>query len=382
MSNNETLHANSDTFLTFDDVLLMPQYSNIKSRDDVSIASSIGRGISEIKLQLPIIAAPMDTVTESAMAFTMAVRGGFGIIHRYMEIDRQAQMVADAVTSIGPIDGAVVGAAIGATGDYYERFTELVAAGAKVICIDVAHGDHLVVKEALEALAGHPDRDKTHIMAGNIATSEAYRRLSDWGADSIRVGVGGGSVCTTRINTGHGAPNIGVILAIAAEREANGGASIVLDGGIKTSGDIVKALAFGADAVMCGGMLSGTTSTPGEKTYKEWGARLVAALPEGWRPAKLNAWLDSKAFKSFRGMASRSAQAAWRNKKPASSEGLATEVKYKGSTHDLISEIQGHIKSGLSYSGARTVEELVDVSRYIVQTTAGQREAHPHIHSK
>ena len=189
---------NFETLLTFDDVLLKPQYSDIKSRREVNLSSKMSKGI---ELRVPIIASPMDTVCGSTLSEKMADFGGLGIIHRYNSIDKQADMIAKASDS----GNKNVGAAIGITGDYLERARELVSAGASVLCLDVAHGDHVLVHVALRNLKdkyGHV----VHLMAGNVATYTGAFALAQLGADSIRVGIGGGSICSTRIQTGHGMP--------------------------------------------------------------------------------------------------------------------------------------------------------------------------------
>ena len=327
--------------LTYDDMLLVPQYSDIKSRSEVSIASELGGH----KFRLPIIASPMDTVTTSAMATAMDSYGGFGIIHRYSSIDIQCQHVGSVPT------GVTVGAAIGATGDYLERATALYNAGASLLCVDVAHGHHILVKEALHELR-QVFGDTIHIMAGNVATLEGYDDLVDWGADSVRCNIGGGSICSTRTQTGHGVPGLQTIIDCArSEREA----PIIADGGIRNSGDVVKALAAGADFVMLGSLLSGTDETPGDVINTHKGK-----------------------FKSYRGMASKDAQVEWRGK-TASLEGIATTVPCKGPVGEILADLERGLRSGLSYSGSRSIQELQSKSKFIRQTVSGQIESTTHI---
>lgn len=186
---------NDEKMLTFNDILLVPQYSTLKSRSEANTTSVIGKGDAAIQLQLPIIAAPMDTVCGEDMLVAMALEGGVGILHRYMSIWEQVDLVARARLRLQTKHGILkpnIGAAIGATDDYLNRFAKLVANGANLICIDVAHGHHVSVKEALEKINEHPLRKEVHIMAGNIATAAGFKDLSNWGADSIRLGVGGG----------------------------------------------------------------------------------------------------------------------------------------------------------------------------------------------
>ena len=329
--------------LAYNDVLLVPQYSDIKSRSEVNTTSMLGN----IELKVPIIASPMDTISESDMAAAMWMEGALGIVHRYNTIDEQRLHCEKA-----SLLGATVGAAIGTSGDYLDRATALYAAGVRLLCVDVAHGHHILMKEALSELRKSLG-DDVHIMAGNIATLEGYNDLVDWGADSVRCNIGGGSICSTRIQTGHGVPGLHTIIDCA--RSAGRQVPIIADGGIRNSGDIVKALAAGADFVMLGSLLSGTDETPGDTINTREGK-----------------------FKAYRGMASKDAQIEWRGK-TASLEGIATTVACKGPVGDVLSELTRGIRSGLSYSGARTIEELQAKATFIRQTSSGQNESGTHI---
>jgi len=330
--------------LTYDDVLLVPQYSDIKSRKEVNISNQLGKNKT---LKLPVISSPMDTVTESEMAWSMSSAGGLGIIHRYNSIEEQAGLVADVAQG----RGGVVGAAIGVSEDYYQRAHALVRNGANVLCVDVAHGHHTLVKKVLTTLKKFFD-DDVHIMAGNIATIDGFNALADWGADSIRCNIGGGSICSTRIQTGHGVPGLQTIIDCA---KSNRKAKIIADGGIKNSGDIVKAFAAGADFVMLGSLLAGTNESPGEKIYTPSGVK-----------------------KEYRGMASKAAQISWRGRY-SSNEGVSTLIDYKGPVNDILKDLYGGIVSGFSYSGARTIKEMQEKAVWIHQTGAGQNESRPHI---
>jgi len=331
--------------LTYNDVLLVPQYSNIRSRSEVSLRNNLGF----LWLDLPIISAPMDTVTEENMAYAIAEEGGLGIIHRYNSICEQVSIARNVLKTS---DGQV-GAAVGVTGDYLQRAIELVDEGVKVICVDVAHGHHISAKEAIIALRKAVGHD-VHIMAGNVATKAGFDYLAEAGADSIRVGIGGGSICSTRIKTGHGLPNIYSITECASSEWA-GDVNIIADGGIRTSGDIVKALAAGADFVMLGSILAGTSQAPGE----------ILNIKDG-------------KFKSYRGMASKDAQMDWRGR-ASSLEGVATTIKYKGDVLPILNDLRGGIASGLSYSGARTIAELQNRAKFVRQTQSGQMESDTHI---
>ena len=330
--------------LAFDDVLLVPQYSTVESRSDVNLSQNLG---SDIVLDVPIISSPMDTVTGVDMAIAMNHVGGLGIIHRYNTIEEQASEVAR--TLLPPQHRA---AAIGVTGDFEERSCALYDAGARVLCLDVAHGHHVLVERALKTLKDIYGND-VHLMAGNVATLEGFNDLADWGADSIRCGIGGGSICTTRIQTGHGVPGLATIFECA---QSDRDAKIIADGGIKNSGDIVKALAAGADFVMLGSLVAGTIETPGQ----------------------LLSYTDGSKRKAYRGMASKKAQELWRGK-AGTPEGIATTVHYKGSVKGVINDLVGGIKSGCSYSGASDLKELRTKAVFIQQSSASKFESSAHI---
>tara|TARA_R100001082_G_scaffold62107_1_gene34729 strand:+ start:1169 stop:2233 length:1065 start_codon:yes stop_codon:yes gene_type:complete len=331
-------------YCSFDDVLLVPRYSEIESRSTLSTKNVLG---SEITLGLPVISSPMDTVTEVEMASAMDSHGGLGIIHRYSSIEGQARLVESAKQK-GLHN---IGAAIGVTGDYLERASELVRAGANVLCVDVAHGHHSMMRDALKHLKEEYGGG-IHIMAGNVATGQGGLDLALWGADSIRVGIGGGSICSTRLVSGHGTPTLQSIIDCVS---AGCPVPIIADGGIKTSGDIVKALAAGADFVMLGSMLAGTDQTPGQ------------VFDNG-----------NKRYKVYRGMASSEAQVNWRGK-TSTPEGISTTIPYKGDVNNILADLKGGIQSGMSYSGAKTIQELQAKAQFIQQTSAGRGESHTHI---
>jgi len=329
--------------LTYDDVLLMPKFSDIETRSSISLESELGKNLV---FSTPIIASPMDTVSGFEMAKKMSSLGGVAVIHRYNTIEEQCDIVRNVKR-----DGERVGAAVGSSGDYMQRVIALKNAGVDFVCIDVAHGHHKMVHDAIKAIKeAFPFM---HIMAGNVATDEAFEALQSWGADSIRVGIGGGSICSTRIQTGHGVPNITAIMECAAVATT---AALIADGGIKNAGDIVKALAAGADFVMLGSLLAGTDESPGELN--------VTGMT-----------------KVYRGMASREAQQDWRGKSSAP-EGISTKIPYKGPVELVFNDLVGNIKSGLSYSGATTIKGLQARSEFIRQTSAGQNESWTHILGK
>ena len=330
--------------LTYQDVLLVPQYSDILSRSEVSLDSDLGNGVS---LKLPIISSPMDTISESPMASAMSENGGIAVLHRYNSIDVQCKHIECLDVR------HQVAAAVGVTDDYLDRVEQLVMAGASAICIDVAHGHHVLVKNAIKSIKGKYG-DNVHIMAGNVATREGFDALAEWGADSVRCNIGGGSICTTRVQTGHGVPGLHTIFDCARSQYA-GDVKIIADGGIKNAGDIVKALAAGADFVMVGSLLSGTDQAPGK----------LVKTNDGY-------------YKQYRGMASRDAQMNWRGKS-SSPEGVSSMVPWKGDVNKILKELSGSIKSGLSYSGARNIQELQTKAKFIRQTNASQVESSAHI---
>ena len=275
------------------------------------------------------------------MANAMNRAGGLGIIHRYCTVDEQAKMLT-RVSHTG-----IKAAAIGVTGDYHDRAKALVAMGAKILCVDVAHGHHVLMETALKQLRDTFGRT-IHIMAGNVATLDGINALSDWGADSVRCNIGGGSICSTRIQTGHGHPGLQTVIDCAMpERDV----SIIADGGIRNSGVIVKALAAGADCVMIGSLLSGTTEAPGEIIY-----------------------IDGHSHKTYRGMASEEAQQDWRGS-ASSLEGVSATIPMKGSVDNVLRGLDNGIRSGLSYSGARNVVEFQARAKFTRQTAAGISES-------
>lgn len=339
--------------LCFDDILLVPQRSSVPSRHSVNTQMYIGRGSRMITLDFPIIAAPMDTVCDTEMCIAMAKAGGMGILHRYMSYEDQLQKAKSLVNL-----GIIFGVAIASNNGFINHAKNLVDAGVKILLVDTANGHGSYAINAVRELRTYfPD---VHIMAGNVATSDGFARLAAVGADSIRVGIGGGSACTTRLVSGHGIPTLASIMDCDNWREkyAERGiyeCAIIADGGIRNSGDMVKAFAAGSDAVMVGSMLAGTDEAPGN------------VFTDG----------DGRTVKAFRGMASAEAQ------KDASgnvsvAEGVSTTVPYKGPVSHILDNIRGGIGSGCSYSGVHNVFELSSFAKYVRVTALTLGESKPH----
>lgn len=474
-----------DTALTFDDVLLVPKRSSIRSRGDVSTAAAL---TDRIRLEIPILSANMDTVTEARMAVKMAQQGGIGILHRFMSIEQQAEMVrkvkraesmvvdrpmmierqatvADArrkmaeaevggllvvddegvllgmvttrdvllapdgeagvstvmtpreqlivaaqdeslesarrklhehrIEKLPLVDGGGratglitaqdivkleehplatkdsrgrlrVGAAVGVRADDLERAAACVEAGADVLVVDIAHGhsDHtLAMVRALKQRF-----PETGLIAGNVAAAEGLRDLAEAGADAVKVGVGAGSICITRVVTGFGVPQLTAIADCAAEGRRLG-VPVIADGGIRTSGDLVKALAAGASTVMVGSLLAGTDESPGAPVVRE-----------------------GRRYKVVRGMASLSANVQRRSVDKGQvadeewaeivPEGVEAVVPYRGAVADILHQLVGGLRSGLSYAGAHSIEELWDAAEFVRITGAGMAESGAHDVSK
>ncbi|HEV7643969.1 MAG TPA: IMP dehydrogenase [Pyrinomonadaceae bacterium] len=465
--------------LTFDDVLLLPDYSDVLPLE-VNTATNFTR---KIKLQIPLCSSAMDTVTEANLAIALAQQGGIGVIHKNLTIERQAEevdkvkrsesgMIVDPVTifpdravsaALGVMEnykisgvpvvdkeGVLVGiitnrdlrfetrydipvsevmtpqplvtvpvgttledakavlqkhriekllvvdetghlkglitvkdiqkaikyplaakdelgrlrvaAAIGATGDFAERAAELVKMRVDCIVIDTAHGHSSRVIEAVQRIRS--DFPDTQIVAGNIATGDAAKALIDAGVDAIKIGIGPGSICTTRVVTGAGVPQISAILeCVAAAKEQN--IPVIADGGVKFSGDVVKAIAAGADTVMIGSLFAGTEESPGE-----------TILYQG------------RTFKSYRGMGSigamkqgskdRYSQEETISDQKLVPEGIEGRVAYKGTLADMVTQLVGGLRAGMGYTGCHNIGELQRKAKFIRITSAGLRESHVH----
>jgi IMP dehydrogenase len=332
--------------LTFDDVLLMPCHSEMSSRRSPNLESKVTKNWT---LKTPIISANMDTVTESQMAIKMAELGGLGILHRFMTPEEQVRQVKLMREKISPL-GLPVAASIGVKEEGMRRADLLAEVGVDILTIDIAHGDSVMMFETLEYVK--KKYPKIDVIAGNTAMPEGVRGLIDHGADAVKVGIGPGSMCTTRIITGCGVPQLtAVAMCVLEARKYH--VPVIADGGIKTSGDIVKAFAAGAQTVMLGSMLSGCLETPGEI--------------EGGR-------------KRYRGMASKDAQVSWRGELPQgmAAEGEARWVACKGSVENIIHELTGGVRSGMTYLNAFTLADIHKNARFMEMTASGMMESKPH----
>ena len=333
--------------ITFDDVLLVPAYSEVLPRE-VSLKGRFSRNIG---LESPFASAAMDTVTEARMAIAMARKGGIGVIHKNMTAEKQADEVAKVKA-----EGLKVAAGVGITADVLDRVEKLAKAGVDAIVLDSAHGHSKGVLDALRAVkAAFPALD---VVVGNIATAAAARDLIAAGADGLKVGIGPGSICTTRIVAGVGMPQL---TAIADVADVAGDIPVIADGGLRYSGDVVKALAAGASCVMCGSMFAGTDEAPGDIVE-----------------------VDGVKMKGYRGMGSIDAMEAGsadryfqKGAKKLVPEGVVARVPYKGSVEDVIFQLEGGLRSGMGYCGARDLTAL-HKAQFVKISPATVKENHPH----
>ena len=339
--------------LTFDDVLLIPQYSSVLP-SDTNISLDLTKKIS---LQVPFLSSAMDTVTESKMAIAIAKEGGIGIIHRNLNIKSQTKEITRVKKK-----KLIVGAAVGTNYEDIERARSLIDSGCDLIVIDTAHGHSKKVINTLLKLK--KINSKIPICVGNIATGEAAKRLYNSGADIIKVGIGPGSICTTRMVAGIGVPQISAIMDVKRALKSRK-VKIISDGGIKFSGDIVKALAAGADAIMMGSIFAGTEESPGKK-FK----------------------VKGKLYKQYRGMgsigamssgsANRYFQKNFKDKSKFVPEGVEGRVEFKGNVSKIIYQLKGGLRSSMGYIGAKNLLQLKKNAKFIKITKAGFYESMVH----
>jgi len=399
------------TYLTYDDVNIVPKYSELESRDKVDLTT---RFTKNTVLSIPIVASPMDTICEEDMAKEMMDWGGVGVIHRFQSIKDQARMMRSLHYEwdkyFTPLSGndneeertidkewdewyksvkhwnhpptksdwkdlkdrfywtdslirdekiwskRPLCAAIGVTGDYKERAQELVKNGCNVLFIDIAHGHHLLLKNVVKELKNEFGRD-VEVIGGSIATPEAARALCEWGVDGIRVGIGNGSLCETRIRTGVGLPQITVLSDVCSVAD-NYSVPCIADGGVRYVGDVAKGLGAGADSVMLGSIIAGTKETPGEII-------------------KQGEWPNEKLYKKYRGSASLDSKADRGESKNV--EGNSKIIPYKGKVIRIISDIRDGLGSSFSYVGASDVLDFQSRCEFVRVTSAGTIEAKPHL---
>jgi IMP dehydrogenase len=364
---NSSLHFG----LTFDDVLLVPGYSDF-SRKDINLSTKLTK---RIKISIPLVSAPMDTVTESRLAIELAKLGGIGIIHRNLSIENQALEVKKVKSK-----KLLIGAAIGASSGFEERIKSLSRAGVDVVAVDSAHGYSKGVIDAVKFIKkNYKDVD---VIAGNIATYDGAKALIAAGADGLRVGMGPGAICTTRIISGMGIPQITAIVGVSkiAKRFK---IPVIADGGIKYSGDMTKALAAGASTVMMGGFFAANIEAPGK----------IITLKQNELPSRFQRMSLHKKyyqFKEYRGMGSEGAMKKGAGIKSEDefhgknykdrilvAEGVEGLVLVRGRVSDIVNQAVGGIKSGMYYVGAKNISELWK-AKFIRITQASLTESHPH----
>ncbi len=339
--------------LTFDDVLLLPKYSNVLPVN----ANILLKLTKKITLKVPFLTSAMDTVTESKMAIAIAKEGGMGIIHRNLDIKKQSNEVKKV-----KYKKLLVGAAIGTGKEDLDRARSLISNGVDLIVIDTAHGHSEKVLKTLYKIK--KIIKDVPVCVGNVATGDAAKKLYNVGADIIKVGIGPGSICTTRMVAGIGVPQISAIMEVKKALK-NKKIKIISDGGIKFSGDIAKALAAGADAIMMGSIFAGTDESPGKKFR-----------------------INGKIYKQYRGMGSIGAMSAgsanryfqknFKDKSKFVPEGVEGRVEYKGKVSKIIYQLQGGLRSSMGYIGAKNLKEINKKAKFVKITKAGFYESMVH----
>ncbi len=359
--------------LTFDDILLLPSYADF-DRADIDLSTKLTKNIS---LSIPFVSAPMDTVTEAEMAIALAKLGGIGIIHRNLPVSEQAEQVQKVAK-----EKLLVGAAVGVSTGFEERVEALIKAGVSVLVVDSAHGYALPVINAIKTIK--KKFPKVDIIAGNIATYDGAEALIKAGADGLRVGMGPGAICTTRIISGMGVPQA-TALKETVRAATKHGIPVIADGGIKYSGDMVKALALGASSVMMGGFFAAAEEAPGKKLMLK-----KEQVPQRFRSI-FSKDRSSYLFKEYRGMGSIGAMKKGAQIKSEDefhgknygdrvlvAEGVEGLVPVKGGVREIIDQAIGGIKSGMYYVGAQSLPNLYKKAKFIQITHASLTESHPH----
>jgi len=330
------IHDQLPVALSFDDVLMVPKYSAVRSRSSVMTTTKLGN----LFLSNPFIAANMDTVCEKEMGQAMNKAGGLGIIHRNLPISERIEHA----------NGYQSGIAFGINEEYMGLVCEAIDKGIPVLCLDIAHGNsHHAISATNEVAKYISDNNvDTTLIAGNVATADGFKKLSDAGANAIKVGIGGGGACTTRTTTGFGIPQFSAVLSCVALKSLYPNVSLISDGGIRTPGDACKAIGAGADAVMMGTVLAGCTEAPGE-----------SFLDQGI------------SYKNFRGMASAEAGSDY-------PEGASGWVKDAGAVADIIASYNKGLKSAMSYCGAEDIASYKRNVEFIQITQSGKAESSAH----
>lgn len=356
--------------LTFDDVLLIPQRTRVESRKHVAVSTRLSRRVA---LKIPIVSSNVPWCTEAPMAIALARLGGIGILHRMTTVEAQVDQLTETKAALGDLERypdatrdswgrLAVGAAVGAKVDDRDRAARLVDAGADLLVVDIAHGHADYALDCVAALkSAHPEID---VIGGNVATADAVRDLVDAGADAVKVGIGPGGICSTRLVAGAGVPQLTAILDCVAEARHHD-VPIIADGGIRTSGDIVKALAAGASSVMLGSLLAGT---------EESAAYLVE--------------MDNRRYKISTGFVTLGV--ALTRKRVAGEdvsraeildyvpEGVEATFEYLGPLDNHVRQLIGGVQSGISYTGSASIPEMWRKRRFIRVTDAGRGENRPH----
>jgi IMP dehydrogenase len=339
-------------FLTYDDVIMIPQHSEIKSRSDVDTSQKLNK----IVLGRPFISANMDTITGVDMAIAMARFGGLGILHRFWENDLvyydNIKTVAESFYT------CAVGFSVGLNGnqsiEWIRDVCDMILSLKKVpvVCLDVAHGDNSIATEKVSEIRSISD--SIYLIAGNVATPQGALRYAHIGVDAVKIGIGCGAVCQTRVVAGHGVPQFSAVYNSRDYLDKMGyeNVHIIADGGIRTSGDVAKAIAAGASAVMIGSVFAGCSETPGE--------------------------VDENGLKYYRGQSSKTFMKEV-GKESRSSEGISTKIPSKGSVGHIVDEFNGGLQSAMSYTGASTIEDFRKNAVFIEISNAGIVEGQTHM---
>ena len=359
--------------LTFDDVLLIPGFSDF-SRSEINLTTKLSRNL---EIKIPLVSSPMDTVTESKLAIALGKLGGIGIIHRNLTITDQVSEVKKTLA-----EKVKVGAAVGASSGFEERVKALIENGVNAVLVDSAHGFSKNVVSATKFIK--KNYPQIEVIAGSIATADGAKALIVAGVDGLRVGMGPGAICTTRIISGMGVPQITALMEVS-EVAKKAKIPVIADGGIKYSGDMVKALAVGASCVMMGSFFASTIESPGKKITLE-----KQHVPSRFKSI-LKEDKQKYVFKEYRGMGSIGAMKEGAKIKSEDefhgknyqdrvlvAEGVEGLVPVKGEVKDLVEQALGGIKSGMFYVGAKDISELWEKAKLLQITQASLNESHPH----